>query len=721
MEYPKLKTRPLSTQTCTRFAGLDRRPGASSRIANKSWVMSWHAERNLCSDRWPLLRTSNAQKAITAIDGNTITNRIEAMCGGDHIVLLDDQAKLWCNGHHFSLSSLFSTETAWEMQHFDGISITPETGRDTSGTALGGLTNLGVSTKKTVRFKVVEVDANGAPTAWVCNATGSWQDADLSDYGISVAFSGPVGIGWIFELYMWRRSTCAGRVELLRYGSKALLIYDGKLHYYVDVVKLAAGQTLTAVTDYGFVNVEIGIEASALHHITLTLCDIDGNAMSGVVVSATEPTQEGYWLDISDAKPQLRSWSISQSMWVHISSTYIKVDGIKLVGDLAYNGLIQEQDTIKITATGLAAGTDPLVTELLNSYHYIYKAIPGESSDAVVIAGILPDDAITLEAGTVRLARKTPKMDFIVEAQNRLWGCRYSEADSINEIYASKLGDFFNWDSFQGISTDSWRASRGTGAPFTGAAALQGNPLFFREESVEKVFPSSGGAHQIATYELDGVQSGSAQSMIVIDDSLFYKSRSGICVYTGTVPARISDEFGDWTFTDARAGKAGRKYVCCMLRGDNERVTLVYDMHTGVWHLEGKSWDGVAVPWQDRLYYSASHTDESNLYVFDGGSADGVDWYAETDNMAVELPEHKWITYLRLRFKLDPKARCRVYTSKNGQAWQRKGELFGGKLGTQELAIWPQRCDSFRLRIEGTGGCELQSISYRMERSEGGH
>ena len=462
----------------------------------------------------------------------------------------------------------------------------------------------------------------------------------------------------------------------------------------------------------------VGVYLSA-YETTLTLCDIDGNAYSGVVVSATEPTQEGYWLDTSSDKPVLQEWSVAQSTWVKVTSTYVKIEGIPLIGiQPLYSSPLKKGDTANFNVEDLDVGTDPLVVELLNSTHYLYDAgSPTLGDPFMIVAGILPADTVTVNTGYAKIIRKPPVMDFIVEAQNRLWGCRYDEANSINEIYASKLGDYRNWEVYQGLSTDSWRASRGTAAPFTGAITLGGYPLFFREESLEKVFPSSSGAHQIAVYPLDGVQKGSADSMVIIDERLYYKSRLGVCVYGGTLPVHIDAEFGEWRFTNASAGRQEKKYVVSMDRADGERLCAVYDTNTGDWHMESTAFSGLAVTWNDTLYY----TERGKIYQFDGGSPDGIEWFAESDDLTMELPEHKWITYVRIRFKLDLKAECRVYAAYDDEEWERKAGLHGNHMGTREVTIWPRRCDHFKLRLEGTGGCEIQSISYRVERSEGGH
>ncbi|MBR6376321.1 MAG: hypothetical protein IKS05_00995 [Oscillospiraceae bacterium] len=728
MDFPRLRTRPQSTQTTTVFRGLERRPGAGI-----GW---WQNERNLSADRAPVLSVRKARGSVEEIDGNALnTHRIVASCGGDDLLLLDSVGGLWCNGHDVNLAGLYETPIVyrWDSSHDEtqaNVVVTPASGSTTDGSAMGGLLSVD---DITVEFCYDQAWQEPDPQQdqWLIRSgSDQWYEAatevtteggvttwTFTDFDITISADNFLTDGFTVTFRFWADTLFQDNPKILRMGAYAL-IWPNRI--WVNAVKLSSGQEMVAFEDYGLMDLQISAMASA---VTLTLCDIDGNEMQGVVVSATEPQNQGKWLDTSGDEPVLREWSIAQTMWVTVASTYIKVSGIGLKAP--EGEMIRPGDAVQLSVSGLPSGTDDAVLRCLNSSHYIVSTQPDENNDAnstFVVEGLLKDDTYTFASGTVSVQRTVPEMDFVTEAQNRIWGCRYDETAGINEIYASKLGDFRNWEVFQGLSTDSWRASRGTAAPFTGAATLDGHPLFFREESLEKVFPSAAGAHQIATYDLEGVQEGSADSLVVIEDRLFYKSRQGVMVYAGTMPQRISPQFGDWLFSDATGARHGRKYCISMTpsgTGDPSptRVCAVYDLATGDWHLEDEAWEGRAITWDDRLYYIR----DGGIVQMDGGEGcQGVSWWAESQPISHELPEHKWIRFLRLRFRMELGAAVRVYISYDDGPWLRKGSLHGNRLHSQELAIWPIRCDHFRLRLEGCGGCELYSVSYRMERSEGG-
>ena len=83
------------------------------------------------------------------------------------------------------------------------------------------------------------------------------------------------------------------------------------------------------------------------------------------------------------------------------------------------------------------------------------------------------------QTAAVTVERTIPDMDFVVEQGNRLWGCKYGiiNGEPVNEIYASKLGDFRNWNSFAGLSTDSYAAVSDFGSYVASLSTyLEANP-----------------------------------------------------------------------------------------------------------------------------------------------------------------------------------------------------------------------------------------------------
>lgn len=213
--------------------------------------------------------------------------------------------------------------------------------------------------------------------------------------------------------------------------------------------------------------------------VTTALCRSGGEEMGDYAAGAAAPDapEAGtLWLDTSDAEPVMKRYD--GSAWLDVENVCTKISAAGIGrGFAAGDG---------VTVEGCEAQT-------LNGLHVLDAA--GDDWIAVPAATA----TVGSQTAEVTAARRVPDMDFVVEQGNRLWGCKYGIVDGrpVNEIYASKLGDFRNWNSFAGLSTDSYAASRGSDGAFTGAAACLGGVIFFKEDCMERVYPSATGAHQI--------------------------------------------------------------------------------------------------------------------------------------------------------------------------------------------------------------------------------
>ena len=221
------------------------------------------------------------------------------------------------------------------------------------------------------------------------------------------------------------------------------------------------------------------------------------------------------------------------------------------------------------------------------------------ADDYIVVIGMLP--VASTQDTSLKVERKMPNLDFVIESQNRLWGCRYGtdvNGNIVNEIYASKQGDFKNWNCFMGLSTDSYTASCGTDGQWTGAITYLGHPLFFKENCLHMVYGDFPANYRIQDTACRGVQKGCGNSLAIVNETLFYKSMTGVCAYDGSLPVDISSVFGDVKYTavddtegsdflrnGAVAGALGNKYYISMKSEiDNMWYFMVYDASRSLWH-----------------------------------------------------------------------------------------------------------------------------------------
>ena len=475
---------------------------------------------------------------------------------------------------------------------------------------------------------------------------------------------------------------------LISMGAYVIIMPDKK---YVNTADLS---------DYG--SIEATVKTTGT--VTFELCKIDGVGYEGALVQATAPASPAnmdLWIDTSSAPHTLKQYSSTNSMWVSIATTYIKISATGIGLPFA------ENDGVTISGIESAALSD------LNSTMVVWA----RGDDYIVVTGIL--DMATTQDAAITIKRQMPNMDFVIECKNRLWGCRYGVAlngEVVNEIYASKLGDFKNWNCFMGISTDSYVASVGTDGQFTGAITHLGYPLFFKENCMHKVYGDAL-PFGIQDTACRGVQKGCSRSLAIVNEVLYYKSRSAVCAYDGSLPVEISAALGDVVYGEAVAGALGNKYYISMFDMNEVDHLFVYDTLKGMWHKEDntKALDFCAC--RGDLYYIDA-ADGKIKTVLGGGTADTsvVEWMAETGVIGTGSPDKKYISRLDVRMSLEIGSRVFFYIQYDSEgAWEHLFTMTGVKLSSFAVPIRPRRCDHLRLRIEGEGPAKIYSICKTIE------
>ena len=297
-------------------------------------------------------------------------------------------------------------------------------------------------------------------------------------------------------------------------------------------------------SDYGPIEAEF--TASGMVH--LKPCRLDGTEYTPDYIqpeAPKEPTNMQLWMDTSRDPHSLRQYSSAMGTWAAVDTTYLKIQ---------YSGIgkaFRQYDGV--TISGLETDENLQLRSVAGD-----KILYGVEDDAVIIAGLL-DVPVILMNIPITLSRKMPKMDFVIEHDNRLWGCRYglnNDGDVVNELYACALGDFRNWNRFLGVSTDSYFVSLGSDGPFTGAITQGGHPLFFKENCLHKVYGQIPANFQVQTTACRGVQKGCERSLAIVNEILFYKARHAVCSYDGSLPVEASAALGEERYEYAVAAAA---------------------------------------------------------------------------------------------------------------------------------------------------------------------
>lgn len=480
-------------------------------------------------------------------------------------------------------------------------------------------------------------------------------------------------------------------------SEKTLVPMGAKIAIFPD--KKLFDTTTFSFTDMEQKNVSSGT-------VRVTLAKGDGTPYGEYTEGDTAPEnpENGQlWLDTSGDAPVMKTWSEAQGLWVAETTTYVLVSATGLGQGLkALDG---------VTVSGLEEGG-------LNGDWILTDAGP----DYILFTGIL-QKALT-QAGEVRVERTCPEMDFVVEKDNRLWGC--SSAD--HEIYCCKLGDPTNWRAYQGVATDSYAVTVGTPGPFTGAAVSGSAVIFFKENCLHRVYGTQPSNFTVYVDNLRGVQQGCHKSAVRVNEYLYYKSVFDVCVYADSEVAGISAALGTESYKNAVAGVCGNRLYLSMEDQEGAWQLLVYDTAAGVWTRE----DGThALGFASCLTETFMLRADGELYALLPGeynkdffmvgsdytvyaqeeTDEEVSWELRTGEILRELPDHKYIGKIQLYLELDPGARAEVALRRDGGAWEKVQELSGGDQRRCTLPIYPRRCDRMEIRLTGVGHVRLVNWS----------
>lgn len=482
---------------------------------------------------------------------------------------------------------------------------------------------------------------------------------------------------------------------------------------------------------------------------------------------------------LSSRPPRWIAGTLERPNGVYAAGKLFTVDGTKLLADGELVGAVEDSPKVmcalgervvilpdkliytldgelepleaSYTAPGLVFGNGTYAGEdaEANSITTAGKAFPFRVGDAVTISGCtaqeannitpiireisddgktlrfyenaftLPEDADSVtEAGAVTLARSVPDMDFLCVNENRLWGCKG------DTIYASKLGDPYNWNVFDGLSTDAWSVETGSPGDFTGCISFLGYPIFFKEDQIYKVYGSKPSNFQVMSSATLGVQAGSARSLAIAGETLFYLSRAGIMAYSGGIPTVISAPLGAERFCNAAAGSDGLKYYVSLELEDGGSALFVWDTQTSAWYQE----DDLRVlqmAYKDGLYALAE--DGTLLLLSDpfripeeAVEEPAFESMAEFGDFDWDSFHSKFPTRLRLRFETEAAVTVTAAVEYDSSGvWETKETATAPRKRSWYLPVPIRRCDHYRVRLTANGPWKLYAMELEYYDGQG--
>ena len=513
---------------------------------------------------------------------------------------------------------------------------------------------------------------------------------------------------------------------LVGIGTK-ILIFPDKLAYDTAEHELT---TLGAVWENGNGTVE------------LSPCDAAGKTYQVSRFGKTEPaepTDGQAFLKVADMNDPWRSDSVLEvysavsGNWSAVMLDYCKISAAGIGKDF------RTWDTITLSGT-VAKQADQweeldgerIVYEVADDWIRV-KVMPGGSrfygkliqtgTQASWVSLTGNNTKVYKAEKNVRLERRIPDLDYLTECENRVWGCSSKE----NVIYGSKLGDPTNWFSYRGIAADSYAVTVGSDGAFTGAATCMGSALFFKENSLHKLYGSRPSDFQLSSLRCRGVAKNAAKSLCVLNETLYYLSTDGVMAWDGSLPTKVSNALDSSRLANAQSVAGGAldgRYYLYLTRGENARM-LVYDTERGLWQEEDvcseeiASTGGQLYLWDGNSLWAADPSREPDWENTDGTET-SIPFELVTGEIGQDKTEEQYLSRLTLRMDAEAQSKIEVSVSYDGGSWEKLATLASDrKRQCFDIPFVPRRCGILRLRLSGTGQITLRSIAKTLANAKG--
>ena len=454
----------------------------------------------------------------------------------------------------------------------------------------------------------------------------------------------------------------------------------------------------------------LGEKVTTSGSVTYTPCTLDGTVVSADhYKKGTEDPYGGaaangdYWLDTSTNPAVLKMWQSSTYQWVSVPTSYIRIENTGIGKNF------NQYDVVNISGS-------------IHSEFNMDMCIWNKEDDYIVVIA-LPESTES-QTTPLTIERKVPDMDFVCENDNRIWGC----SSKNHEIYCCKQGDPTNWYSYLGNANDSYAATIGSDGDFTGCIAHLSYVLFFKENLIHKVYGTQPSNYQITQVGCRGVQKGSEKSLKIVNETLFYKSEDGVCIYEGGLPSSISYCLGEKQYYKAVAGVIMGKYYISMEDSEGISHLFVYDISKQIWTREDNVKVLDFVKYNNSLYFVDKNKDFWCVDGKEGEKEEIFEWMVESGDIGLSIADMKYICRISLRMDIEYGGEVTIKTMYDSSGeWKKEFTLESKtmkskrnlpsftKLRSYTIPLIPRRCDHMRIRISGKGKCKLYSISETIQ------
>ncbi len=306
----------------------------------------------------------------------------------------------------------------------------------------------------------------------------------------------------------------------------------------------------------------------------------------------------------------------------------------------------------------------------------------------------------TKETADITLKRKIPDFTSVCSYENRLWGCEG------NTIYASALGDPFNFFRYSGLSTDSFSVESNTSGDFTACVTYGNCCLFFKENACYKLYGNRPSNFQLTESFGSGISKPERKSIASVNGKIIYNGNGGVFVFYGGIPQCVSQKIEGITLKDTIGGSDGKRYYLST-QTQSGRIELVYDTELGLWSKSGVE-DVIAYAYSGGAMYRLTQDGVEEIL---NEADEGAEW--EITLCPFDENYYKTKSYSRFHIcaQLFNDSWICVEVKRDNEPWRVIATKYGNEKSYINVPVIIRGCHNIELRLSGKGKSIIESIT----------
>ena len=311
------------------------------------------------------------------------------------------------------------------------------------------------------------------------------------------------------------------------------------------------------------------------------------------------------------------------------------------------------------------------------------------------------------EKAVEHIYKKIPYMTRLAIHKGRLWGANPNG----EYVYASALGELFEFNRFENLSGDSVFLESSSQGGYPGVISCGDALVTLKKNELEAIYgdlPNEFAAGK----SYSGYGCCDINSCVVIDNVLYYLGFGGFYAWSGSRPVLISKNLSK-VYVSAFAYSDGREYHASAKDEAGNTENLVFDTERGLWHIEDSSGISGFFRQDDKCFILTS----GQIWQIGSGS-EIVDWYADSVKFFCDDYELDRVNELWVSAKLAKGAELCIYVRCEEGEWK-KCACMTGSSGERKVYRAPVRLgegNSWQYRLAGSGECLLCGVKLMSDR-----